>query len=167
MEDKSADYTAERKQAAKEHLAESQELAKQQFVFLGEPEPEVEIPAPEDRSTEGFTDKEKAAYERQTEIASDSYSPKSFGDFKSEIFEAEDINPDAKEFQLREPDEFTGPEAGAKASAEGVNPRSVATSSDPEGLAQPSDQMAPVSENAEPVTEADEPSPETPDVLDD
>ena len=153
-------YTEERKNAAQEKLQLQQEQARQQFVFLGEPEPQLEVPAPEDRPLdwESMTEAEKEALKTQNEIASEDYTPKSGEDFMGETFESPDINPDAKTFQLKPDfspsDEFTGPEAHDEASATGVNPRSAATASDREGMEQPSDQMAPVSENAEPVSKS-------------
>lgn len=156
-EEDSASYTSEREQAAKEHLEESQKLARQQFVFLGEPEPEIDIPDPEDRPVDGFSEAEEEALKTQNEIASEGYSPKGYSDFLSETKDSPDINPDAKEFQLpefKEPDEFTGPEAADEAARTGVNPRSAATASDREGMEQESDQVAPISENAEPVSKS-------------
>ncbi len=167
-------YTKEREDAAREKFELQQEQARTQFQFLGVPEPEVEIPDPEDRplDEESFTEAELKALETQNEIASKDYTPKSGEDFASETFDSPDINPDAKEFQLSKegpPDEFTGPDAAAEAAETGVNPRSVATASDKEGMEQPAtpDQLTPVSENAEPVTRARKPRPETKDVLDD
>ena len=155
----SASYTDERLEAAQRHLEESQELARQQFVFLGEPEPEVDIPNPEDRplDMESFSEAEQAALETQNEIASEGYEPKTYHDFVEGTFDSPDVNPEAKEFQLKrgEPaDEFVGPEAAAEASETGVNPRSAATASDREGMLQESDQLTPVSENAEPVSKS-------------
>lgn len=155
----SAAYTKEREEAAQRHLEESQELARQQFVFLGEPEPEIDIPDPEDRplDMESFSDAEKAALETQNEIASEDYTPVTYHDFVERTFESPDVNPEAKDFQLKkgEPaDEFVGPEAAAEASATGVNPRSAATASDREGLLQESDQLTPISENAKPVSKS-------------
>lgn len=165
-EEDSASYTKEREEAAQRHLEESQEQARQQFVFLGEPEPEIDIPDPKDRplDMESFSEAEKAALETQNEIASEDYKPQTYHDFVEGTFESPDVNPEAKEFQLKkgEPaDEFVGPEAAAEASATGVNPRSAATASDREGMLQESDQLTPVSENAEPVSKsspADAPS---------
>lgn len=153
----SAAYTSEREKAAEEHLKESQDLARQQFVFLGEPEPEIDIPDPEDRPVDGFSEAEEEALKTQNSIASESYSPKGYSDYLSEVKDSPDINPDAKEFQLPEfdePDEFTGPEAADEAARTGVNPRSAATASDREGMEQGSDQVAPISENAEPVSKS-------------
>lgn len=149
-------HTQERVKAAEEKLALQQEQARQQFVFLGEPEPEVDIPDPKDRPLDwnNMRDAEVEALKTQDEIASEGYTPKSGEDYLSETFESPDINPDAKEFQVKEPDEFTGPDAAAEASRTGVNPRTAAVASDREGAEQPSDQMAPVSENAEPVSKS-------------
>jgi hypothetical protein len=171
----SAAFTKEREDAAREKLALQQEQAKEQFVFLGENEPEVEIPAPEDRpiDTDNMREAEVEALKTQNAIASDDYEPKSLDEFVSETFDSPDINPEAKEFQLKKDftasDEHTGPEAARKAAETGVNPRSAATASDREGMEQPADPdlMAPVSENAEPVEKAGKARAETPDVLDD
>lgn len=168
-------YTKEREDAAKEKLELQQEQARQQFVFLGENEPEVEIPDPKDRPLDwnNMREADKEALKTQDEIASKDYTPKSGDDFISETFESPDINPEAKEFQLskefKAPDEHTGPEAARKASETGVNPRTAAVASDREGVEQPvgEDLMAPVSENAEPVRKARKARPETTDVLDD
>ncbi len=133
-------YTQERIEAGQEKLQVQQEQARQQFVFLGEPEPEIEIPNPEDRPLdwESMTEAEKQALETQNAIASEDYTPKTGDDFKSETFESPDINPEAKEFQLKEDftasDEYTGPEAATKAGEIGFNPRTVATSSNPDDL---------------------------------
>ncbi len=133
-------YTKEREDAAMEKLQLQQEQARQQFVFLGEPEPDVEIPSPEDRPLdwENMSDKEKQALETQNAIASESYEPKSGDEYINESFDSPDINPEAKEFQLKKdftaPDEYTGPEAANKAAATGFNPRTVATSSNPDDL---------------------------------
>lgn len=171
----SAAFTKEREDAAREKLELQQEQAKEQFVFLGEPEPEVEIPSPEDRPLdfENMSEAEKEALKTQNFIASDEYEPKSLDEFVGETFDSPDINPEAKEFQLKKDftpsDEHTGPEAARKAAETGVNPRSAATASDREGMEQPADPdlMAPVSENAEPVRRAGKARAETPDVLDD
>jgi hypothetical protein len=163
-------YTKEREEAAQRHLEESQERARQQFIFLGVPEPDIDIPDPEDRPIDGLSADEEAALETQNAIASEDYKPVTGEQYADEVFDSPDINPEAKEFQLPKsdaPDEFVGPEAHDQASATGVNPRSAATASDREGMEQESDIVAPVSENAEPVTRAESPSPETPDVLDD
>jgi|SRR5688500_7824763 len=135
-------YTKDRIKAAEEKFERQRELDKEQFVFLGENEPELDIPDPEDRplDMESFTEAEKEALKTQNEIASDSYEPKSIESYIGESFDSPDINEDAKEFQLKDDftpsDEFTGPEAGAKAHATGYNPRTVATSGDPDGLVQ-------------------------------
>jgi hypothetical protein len=166
-------YTKEREEAAERHLEESQELARVNFQFVGVPEPEVEIPSPEDRplDLDSMSEAEVEALETQNAIASEDYTPKTFDDFVSETFESPDINPEAKEFQLKkgEPaDEFVGPEAAAEAAETGVNPRSAATASDREGMLQETPEaMAPVSENAEPVATGEAPDPETKKVLDD
>lgn len=134
----SAAYTSDREKAAEEHLKEGQELARQQFVFMGEDEPEIDIPDPEDRPVDGFSEAEEEALKTQNEIASEGYTPKTFEDYLSETKDSPDINPEAKEFQLPEfeaPDEFTGPEAAETAARTGFNPRTVATSTDPDGLA--------------------------------
>src|SRR5688500_3435359 len=167
-------YTREREEAALDKLRLQQEQAKENFTFLGEPEPEVDIPAPEDRPLDwnNMRDAEVEALKTQDSIASDDYEPVKGEDYISKVFDSPDINPEAKEFQLKDdftaPDEHTGPEAAREAAETGVNPRSAATASDREGMEQPADPdlMAPVSENAEPVTKANKPSPETPDVLD-
>lgn len=158
-EEDSAEYTSEREDAAMDKFQRQRELDKVQFQFLGVPEPEVEIPDPSERpiDTEVMREDEVRALETQNYIASDEYEPKGFEDFKGEVFDSPDINPEAKEFQLPAtdaPDEFVGPAAADEAAATGVNPRSKATASDPEGLAQPSDDVAPVSENAEPVSKS-------------
>lgn len=155
----SAAYTSEREDAAREKLATQQEQARENFTFLGEPEPDVEIPSPEDRPLEwnNMRDAEVEALKTQNEIASDDYEPVGFSGYVSRVFDSPDINPDAKEFQLKDDfspsDEHTGPEAASEAMRTGVNPRSAATASDREGMEQPSEQMAPVSENAEEVEE--------------
>lgn len=133
-------YTKEREDAAREKLELQQEQARQQFLFVGVEEPDIEIPKPEDRplDMETMSDKEKEALETQNEIASEGYKPKGLEDYIGQAFDSPDINPDAKEFQLPktgEPDEFVGPEAADKAAATGFNPRTVATSTDPDGLA--------------------------------
>lgn len=129
-------YTEERKQAAQEHFEAMRENDRRQFEFLGVPEPEVEIPDPKDRpiDRDAMTEDERAALERQEEVASEGYKPKGFEDYNSETFESEDINPEAKEFQVREPDEYTGPEAAETAYQTGFNPRTVATSTNPDDL---------------------------------
>lgn len=165
----SEDYTAEREAAGMEHFKDAQEASREQFVFLGEPEPEVDIPDPREREgLETFSERDREAYETQTDVALGD-TPSNYHDFFDAQQNSPDINPEAKEFQVMEPDEHTGPEAADEASRTGVNPRSAATASDREGMEQPTtpDLMAPVSENAEPVTKARKPSPATPDVLDD
>lgn len=166
-------YTQEREQAAREKFEAQQDEARRQFVFLGVPEPEIDVPDPEDRPLdfENMSDREREALDTQNKIASPSYDPKTLDEFVDEAFESPDINPDAKEFQLPKsdaPDEFTGPEAAEEAARTGVNPRSVATSSDPEGLAAPADpeQLTPVSENAEPVSRDTDENPRVDKVLD-
>src|SRR5574338_559286 len=149
-------FTQEREQAAKEKFEAQRENDTKQFAFLGVPEPEVDVPDPKERvGLDTFSDAEREAYERQVEVASDGYSPKSVEEFKSESTDAPDISPDANEFQLTEeaPD-HSGPKAADEAARTGVNPRSAATASDREGMEQESDQVAPVSENAEPVSKS-------------
>lgn len=171
----SAAYTKEREAAGQEKLEVQQDQARAQFQFLGVPEPEVEIPNPEDRplDMESFTEAEKEALKTQNEIASEGYKPKTGEDFKSETFDSPDINPEAKEFQLKDdfsaPDEFTGPEAAREAAETGTNPRSAATASDREGLEQPvgEELMAPISENAEEVSKPRASTPKPDKVLDD
>lgn len=171
----SAAFTQEREEAAREKLELQQEQAREQFVFLGEPAPEVDIPDPKDRPLDwnNMRDAEVEALKTQDEIASKDYTPKSGDDFISETFESPDINPEAKEFQLskefKSPDEHTGPEAARKAAETGVNPRTAAVASDREGVEQPvgEDLMAPVSENAEPVAKGRKARGNPDDVLDD
>jgi hypothetical protein len=162
----SDEYTQDRIAAAEDKLRLQQEQAKTQFTVAGEESPKVDIPAPEDRDLSEFRGADAEAYKSQVAVASDDYEPVGFEDFKGQVFNSPDINPDAKEFQLKSPDEHTGPDAHAEAVRTGVNPRTAATASDREGVEQPSDQVEPVSEIAEPVETAETPTPETPSVED-
>lgn len=144
----SAALTSEREEAASEELEARQETEPTENAGTIDGE-EVSV---EDREIDesSMTDEELAHLERQNEVASEGYSPKTYSDYLGESHDSPDINEDAKEFQLDSdrPDEHTGPEAAEEAARTGVNPRSVATSSDPEGMEQPDGPVAPVSENA-------------------
>jgi len=109
---------------------------------------------------EGLTDAELAALERQNEVAAGK-GLLSFEDFKKEM-EKED-----SEFALKDQPKDSGPEASAEASRTGVNPRTVATSSDPKGTQQPAGgQIALIEEAAEPVKKPKGKKPEAPSALD-
>lgn len=146
--------TADRQKAAEEGLEERQDAAVADAVDADGNLPDTS-PEARELDTDTMTDEELEALRTQNEIASEGYEPKSFDQFLSEVKDSPDINPEAKEFQLGadKPDEFVGPEAEQEAMATGVNPRSVATASDPEGMKQ-AGEVAPVSENAEPVSKS-------------
>lgn len=129
-------YTSERQEAAEETLQERQETEPTENAGTVEGEEVTADDRDLDETT--MTDDELAALERQDEVAAGDYTPRNYHDYLEASHESDDVNPDAKEFQLDSdrPDEHTGPEAAAEAARTGVNPRSVATASDPAGMEQ-------------------------------